>query len=117
MTSTLPPLVQAVAGAIGSASANTLTYPLDLVTTRVQLSSPADTGLNANVQRLGKGKQKEREQENALDLQSPHAFTKRLETSTRFKTVRILRSIIQSDGLGALYDGLLTDTASTLISK
>ncbi|KAJ7647833.1 mitochondrial carrier domain-containing protein [Roridomyces roridus] len=37
MTSTLPPIVQAVSGSIGSASANALTYPLDLVTTRVQL--------------------------------------------------------------------------------
>ncbi|KAJ7047828.1 mitochondrial carrier domain-containing protein [Mycena alexandri] len=40
MTSNLPPLVQAFSGAIGSASANTLTYPLDLVTTRLQLDSP-----------------------------------------------------------------------------
>ncbi|KAJ3850287.1 mitochondrial carrier domain-containing protein [Lentinula lateritia] len=83
MTSTLPPLVQAVAGAIGSASANTLTYPLDLVTTRVQLD----------------------------------VSTKPLENSTRFEAIRILHSIIQSDGVGALYDGLLTDTASTLISN
>ncbi|KAF9463609.1 mitochondrial carrier domain-containing protein [Collybia nuda] len=42
MTSTLPPLVQAFSGAIGSASANILTYPLDLVTTRVQLDPPVD---------------------------------------------------------------------------
>jgi hypothetical protein len=41
MTSTLPPLVQAVSGASGSAFANALTYPLDLVTTRVQLQSPS----------------------------------------------------------------------------
>ncbi|KJA28773.1 hypothetical protein HYPSUDRAFT_82352 [Hypholoma sublateritium FD-334 SS-4] len=40
MTSTLPPLVQAFSGAIGSAFANGLTYPLDLVTTRLQLDSP-----------------------------------------------------------------------------
>ncbi|KNZ81228.1 Peroxisomal adenine nucleotide transporter 1 [Termitomyces sp. J132] len=40
MTSSLPPLVQAFSGAIGSASANILTYPLDLVTTRVQLDPP-----------------------------------------------------------------------------
>ncbi|PPQ92429.1 hypothetical protein CVT25_008650 [Psilocybe cyanescens] len=40
MTSTLPPIVQAFSGAIGSVSANTLTYPLDLVTTRLQLWSP-----------------------------------------------------------------------------
>ncbi|KAK1230917.1 hypothetical protein PQX77_005948, partial [Marasmius sp. AFHP31] len=37
MTSTLPPLVQAVAGSIGSASANALTYPVDLATARLQL--------------------------------------------------------------------------------
>lgn len=43
MTSTLPPLVQAFSGAIGSASANILTYPLDLVTTRVQLDPPSNS--------------------------------------------------------------------------
>ncbi|KIY46218.1 mitochondrial carrier [Fistulina hepatica ATCC 64428] len=37
MSSTLPPLLQAVSGAVGSASAKALTYPLDLITTRVQL--------------------------------------------------------------------------------
>ncbi|PBK73965.1 mitochondrial carrier [Armillaria solidipes] len=37
MTSTLPPIVQAVSGAVGSAFANGLTYPLDLATTRLQL--------------------------------------------------------------------------------
>ncbi|KAJ3758072.1 mitochondrial carrier domain-containing protein [Lentinula raphanica] len=76
MTSTLPPLIQAISGAIGSASANTLTYPLDLVTTRVQLASPTEN-----------------------------------------TPIRILRSIVNTDGVGALYDGLLTDTASTLISN
>ncbi|KAJ8697169.1 hypothetical protein PTI98_006967 [Pleurotus ostreatus] len=47
MTSTLPPLVQAVSGAIGSASANTLTYPFALVTTRLQLEKGhrKETGL------------------------------------------------------------------------
>lgn len=42
MTSTLPPIVQAFSGAIGSASANALIYPLDLVVTRVQLHPPND---------------------------------------------------------------------------
>ncbi|KAF8161406.1 mitochondrial carrier domain-containing protein [Crassisporium funariophilum] len=40
MTSTLPPLVQAFSGAIGSASANALTYPLDLIATCLQLDPP-----------------------------------------------------------------------------
>ncbi|KDQ56452.1 hypothetical protein JAAARDRAFT_158528 [Jaapia argillacea MUCL 33604] len=38
MTSTLSPLVQAFSGAVGSATANALTYPLDLVTTRLQIT-------------------------------------------------------------------------------
>ncbi|TRM68943.1 mitochondrial carrier domain-containing protein [Schizophyllum amplum] len=37
MTSTLPPIVQAVSGALGSASANALIYPLDLISSRIQL--------------------------------------------------------------------------------
>jgi len=36
MTSTLPPFVQAVSGALGSAAANVTSYPLDLVCTRLQ---------------------------------------------------------------------------------
>lgn len=39
MTSTLPPLIQAFSGSIGSATANTIVYPLDLVATRLQTSS------------------------------------------------------------------------------
>ncbi|KAJ7286963.1 mitochondrial carrier domain-containing protein [Mycena rebaudengoi] len=50
MTSTLPPLVQAFSGAIGSASANTLTYPLDLVTTRLQLDSPQKASKSSGLQ-------------------------------------------------------------------
>jgi len=38
MTSSLPPLVQAVSGSIGSAAANVVSYPLDLVCTRLQIS-------------------------------------------------------------------------------
>ncbi|KZT72453.1 mitochondrial carrier [Daedalea quercina L-15889] len=36
MTSALPPLVQACSGALASSSANAISYPLDLVATRVQ---------------------------------------------------------------------------------
>lgn len=42
MTSALPPLIQAYSGAIGSAAAGALTYPLDLVVTRLQLEKPGD---------------------------------------------------------------------------
>ncbi|KAJ3983819.1 mitochondrial carrier domain-containing protein [Lentinula detonsa] len=114
MTSAFPPLVQAISGAIGSASANTLTYPLDLVTTRVQLVSPAaDTRLATNMQGSNKEKNKEQERGDSSALDS----SKQLERFLQLKVVRILRSIVQSDGVGALYDGLFTDTASTLISN
>lgn len=39
MTSTLPPLIQAISGSVGSATANAVTYPLDLVATRLQTTS------------------------------------------------------------------------------
>lgn len=83
MTSTLPPLIQACSGAIGSASANALTYPLDLVTTRLQLDSPATAKRTTGIPRA----------------------------------IRIIRHIIQKHGLQALYDGILTDTGATLLSK
>ncbi|KAJ4471543.1 mitochondrial carrier [Lentinula aciculospora] len=117
MTSTLPPLIQAISGAIGSASANTLTYPLDLVTTRVQLASPvadlrADTDMQAD-----KEKQKEQKQKQGNFLDSSGTRLKPHNKYTQLKAVKILRSIIRADGVKALYDGLLTDTASTLVSN
>ncbi|CDO72618.1 hypothetical protein BN946_scf184985.g37 [Trametes cinnabarina] len=39
MTSSLPPLAQALSGALGSATANSISYPLDLVATRLQTTS------------------------------------------------------------------------------
>ncbi|KAI8978213.1 mitochondrial carrier domain-containing protein [Trametes punicea] len=39
MTSSLPPLAQALSGALGSAAANSITYPLDLVATKLQTTS------------------------------------------------------------------------------
>jgi len=42
MTSTLPPFVQAVSGALGSAAANITSYPLDLVCTRLQMRESKD---------------------------------------------------------------------------
>ncbi|KZS87741.1 mitochondrial carrier [Sistotremastrum niveocremeum HHB9708] len=42
MTSTLPPLIQAFSGAIGSATANATSYPLDLASTRLQIVRAKD---------------------------------------------------------------------------
>ncbi|KAK7036495.1 hypothetical protein VNI00_011692 [Paramarasmius palmivorus] len=86
MTSTLPPLVQALSGAIGSASANTLTYPVDLATARLQLSP-------RKLSRQGVSK-------NGL-----------------LEGWKILRRVIRRYGVGALYDGMGTDTGATVISN
>ncbi|KAF9256741.1 mitochondrial carrier [Marasmius fiardii PR-910] len=87
MTSTLPPLVQAVTGSIGSASANFLTYPVDLATARLQLQ-PQTYGLDH----------------------------KRRPTGIQ-GGFHILYAATQKYGLSALYDGLLTDTGATLLSN
>jgi len=47
MTSVLPPFVQAASGSLGAATANALTYPLDLITTRIQV---ADKGTSLRKQ-------------------------------------------------------------------
>ncbi|KAH9915881.1 mitochondrial carrier domain-containing protein [Fomitopsis serialis] len=80
MTSALPPLVQACSGALASASANAISYPLDLVATRAQTT---------RYPRL-------------KDLRG---------------ALRILRHIVNTQGLSGLYDGLATDTASTVLSN
>jgi solute carrier family 25 (peroxisomal adenine nucleotide transporter), member 17 len=84
MTSSLPPLTQALTGALGSAAANSIVYPLDLACARLQTLSPKDrhrhgTGLNG--------------------------------------ALAILRERARAHGFGALYDGLESDTAATVLSK
>ncbi|THH15058.1 hypothetical protein EW146_g5369 [Bondarzewia mesenterica] len=80
MTSTLPPIVQAFSGAIGSAIANAASYPLELVTTRLQTTR-----------------------------------------SKKLQGVRgafaILIYTVKKYGISALYDGLNSDTASTILSS
>ncbi|KAH9833506.1 mitochondrial carrier [Rhodofomes roseus] len=80
MTSARPPIVQAFSGALASASANAITYPLDLVATRVQTT------------------------------RNPH-----LKGMSR--ALRVLTHVIKTQGLSGLYDGLSTDTASTILSN
>ncbi|KAM5545018.1 hypothetical protein V8D89_001129 [Ganoderma adspersum] len=80
MTSALPPLAQACSGALGSAAANAISYPLDLVATKLQTTS-----------------------------------------SRKFRGARgvllLIRRLLDREGLAGLYDGLLADTASTLLSN
>lgn len=96
MTSTLPPLVQAVSGALGSASANALVYPLDLITTRVQLASAPSSRLPQPASSSSKS---------SKDKAAVHP------------ALPILRRVLNKYGWAALYDGVFTDTGATLLSK
>jgi adenine nucleotide transporter 17 len=84
MTSTLPPLTQALTGALGGTVANSLVYPLDLACARAQTLSPKER------KHLGTG---------------------------LYGGLAILRARIKERGPGALYDGIESDTAATLLSK
>lgn len=87
MTSNLPPLAQAFSGALGSAVANAISYPLDLVGARLQTERRQKrTDANTN-------------------------------TNAPAAAMREIRRIVRSRGLEGLYSGLQTDTGATLLSK
>lgn len=104
MTSTLPPLIQALSGAVGSASASTLTYPLDLITTRLQLDSSVKS------KRRGGAK-------GGLKLLLSIVYGSR--SKRWFKERKQECEDEEKDGMGwvALYDGLQSDLYATIISK
>ncbi|EIN06664.1 mitochondrial carrier [Punctularia strigosozonata HHB-11173 SS5] len=92
-TPSLPPLVQATSGAIGSATANALVYPLDLIATRVQTDDSSGLSFDGRRRRkLG-----------------------------RLREIRVIpqiaREVIREEGWKGLYDGLATDTAATIVSN
>ena len=80
MTSALPPLIQAFSGALGSASANAVFYPLDLAATKLQIST----------QRRASGV---------------------------YGVIRLLKRVVQAEGIAGPYDGLGADTAATVVSR
>jgi hypothetical protein len=84
MTSSLPPLTQALTGALGSATANVFIYPLDLACARLH----------------------------------PLSRKERTRIGTGLLAARaILQTRAREHGTGALYDGLASDTAGTVLSK
>lgn len=106
MTSTLPPLIQALSGAVGSASASTLTYPLDLITTRLQLDS------SAKAKRRGGAK-------GGLKLLLSIVYGSRSKKWLKERKGKQECEEEEKDGMGwaALYDGLQSDLYATIISK
>jgi solute carrier family 25 (peroxisomal adenine nucleotide transporter), member 17 len=98
MTSTLPPLIQAFSGSIGSATANAIIYPLDLIATRLQTTSSRKLKGISNYDFMHK----------MIHIKSLVGFP---------GIVRALRHVVHAEGWTGLYDGLNTDTAATLLSK
>ena len=101
MTSTLPPLVQAVSGSVGSAIANAVSYPLDLVCTRLQISE-----------------KKEKQGKCALQWRLTTNVLWAEDNSLGIsEAVETLQRIISTRGTAGLYDGLPADTSATLLSR
>ncbi|KAF8317602.1 mitochondrial carrier [Clavulina sp. PMI_390] len=88
MTSTLPALVQATSGALGSAVANSIAYPLDVTTTRIQTQRKSKA--KAGRRHLGE------------EILQAYGLVKR---------------DVERRGVSGLYAGLESDTASTLLSN
>lgn len=99
MTSTLPPFVQAVSGAFGSAVANASSYPLDLVCTRVQTSEK---------------KEKQGESIRVISIVGKTFLHAMVDLTAAHRTIK---HISDSQGLSGLYTGIETDTAATLLSR
>lgn len=106
MTSTLPPLIQALSGSVGSASASALTYPLDLITTRLQLDSSVKSKRRGGV----KGGL-------ALLLRIVYGSRSRKWLKERKEREECREEEKEGMGWAALYDGLQSDLYATIISK
>ncbi|KAJ3522595.1 hypothetical protein NMY22_g11827 [Coprinellus aureogranulatus] len=110
MTSTLPPLIQALSGSVGSASASALTYPLDLITTRLQLDSSVKAkrrgGVYGGLRLLLRI---------VYGSRSRKWLKQWKETKARVED----GEEDEKDGMGwgALYDGLQSDLYATIISN
>jgi adenine nucleotide transporter 17 len=100
MTSTFPPLAQAVAGALGAAAANIGAYPLDLATTRLQTA---------------RGSKRKRTRGELCISMSRKVATALMHLGIN-GLMAIFRETVRKDGATALFDGLESDTSATLIS-
>ncbi|GAA6001831.1 hypothetical protein JCM10207_002340 [Rhodosporidiobolus poonsookiae] len=90
MASTLPPLAQATSGALGAVVSNTLVFPLDTLTTRLQASSSSSRRRS-----------------------TPKPGRKGGYASL----VAAVRTLVAQQGWSGFYAGLGPDTLSTLISQ
>lgn len=97
MSSNLPPVVQAVSGALASTTANAISYPFDLVATKVQTS---------RLKRRG-----------STCIYRPNACECSITLSGLDVAIHILKRIVEQRGYLGLYDGLETDSGATLLSR
>ena len=99
----LPPFAQATSGALGSAVSNTLVYPLDLLSTRLQTQSrrPGTPGTPGTPGPDGK-------QLGATPATKPRGYQ---------SLAGALGEIYQKGGVRGLYQGWQSDTLSNTLSK
>ncbi|KAM0107994.1 hypothetical protein ACP6JB_006390 [Aspergillus fumigatus] len=89
----LPAVGNAVAGAVGAAISNVVTYPLSLIVTRLQTQAQRRT------------KKKKKSESEDLDEEEDEEYTDVLDAT---------RKIYAKEGLGSFYTGLAQDTVKTV---
>ncbi|KAH2805820.1 hypothetical protein KXW38_007982 [Aspergillus fumigatus] len=89
----LPAVGNAVAGAVGAAISNVVTYPLSLIVTRLQTQAQRRT------------KKKNKSESEDLDEEEDEEYTDVLDAT---------RKIYAKEGLGSFYTGLAQDTVKTV---
>ncbi|EAW14342.1 putative mitochondrial carrier protein [Aspergillus clavatus NRRL 1] len=92
----LPAVGNAVAGAVGAAISNIVTYPLSLIVTRLQTQAQRRSGRKKEKKSDGDGDEDEEDEEEYTDV------------------LDAARKIYAKEGLGSLYTGLAQDTAKTV---
>lgn len=89
----MPAVGNAVAGAVGAAISNVVTYPLSLIVTRLQTQAQRRT------------KKKNKSESEDLDEEEDEEYTDVLDAT---------RKIYAKEGLGSFYTGLAQDTVKTV---
>lgn len=112
--SDIPAWANAFSGALGGAVANLLVFPLDLVTTRLQVQEKVLKAQRERLSKIDTTKPEGNDPPGAphLSAESPQVDEARLYRGIVDAAVRIYRD----EGLLAFYDGAVQDTWSTMLS-
>ncbi|KAF9971032.1 hypothetical protein BGZ73_006086 [Actinomortierella ambigua] len=124
MTQELPPIGHALSGGVAAALSNVVIYPLDLATTRVQSQSTSASSSSSRRQHHGQDEEddpkspKPIEFKRITDPSEAPRFVRPVPPKVHYKNeLDALKKVYATEGFRALYSGLGSDTAATLLSN